>query len=179
VAALITAGATVRHLTPPTVNPEPGYRPSTKLQDWVRARDLTCRFPHCDRPAEYCDFDHTVPWPAGPTHASGAKLLCRTHHLLKTFESGWTDIQHPDGTIDWTAPSGQTFTTKPGSSLYFPSIDTTTALIDTGTAPPNSPDKIRTMPQRKRHRAKERAYRITAERALNNAHVAERNNPPF
>ncbi|MDF2824178.1 MAG: hypothetical protein K0R68_1586, partial [Mycobacterium sp.] len=179
VAALITAGATVRHLRPPGTDPEPRYRPSVTLDEWVRARDLTCRFPHCDRPADYCDFDHTVPWPAGPTHASGGKLLCRLHHELKTFETGWTETQYPDGTIDWHTPSGQTYTTKPGANLYFPHVDTTSAPIDTGTPTPNSPDKKRTKPKRRRSRAKQRAYRITAERALNDAHVAEINNPPF
>jgi hypothetical protein len=34
------------------------------------------------------------------------------------------------------------------------------------------------MPKRKRTKAKDRAYRIAAERALNDAHVAERNRPP-
>jgi len=45
------------------------------------------------RPAERCDFDHTVPWPLAPTHASGG-LYCRTHHLIKTFYAGfggWAD----------------------------------------------------------------------------------------
>jgi hypothetical protein len=34
------------------------------------------------------------------------------------------------------------------------------------------------MPRRRRTREQERAYRIDAERALNAAHVAERNKPP-
>ena len=54
----------------PTTPAEPGYRPSAALAEFVRARDLTCRFPGCDQPAEVCDVDHTVPWPAGPTHPS-------------------------------------------------------------------------------------------------------------
>ena len=178
-AALIARGATVRHLTPPAADPEPRYRPSVKLDEWVRARDLTCRFPNCDRPAQFCDFDHTVPWPAGPTHASTAKLLCRKHHELKTFDSGWTDVQHPDGTVVWTTPSGQTYTTKPGAALFFPNVDTTTASIITAPPTPNSPDKKRKKPQRRRSHAKQRAYRITAERALNDAHVAEQQHWPF
>ncbi|WP_197378576.1 HNH endonuclease signature motif containing protein [Mycolicibacterium mengxianglii] len=178
-AALIAAGAKTRHLAPPRTDPEARYRPSIALDEWVRARDLTCRFPHCDRPAEFCDWDHTVPWPAGLTHASGGKLLCRKHHLLKTFHSGWSDVQHPDGTIVWATPTGQTFTTKPGSSLFFPTVNTTSAPIVTGTPAPNSPGKALKMPKRKRSRAKERDYRIKAERALNDAHVAEQDSPPF
>jgi hypothetical protein len=55
--------------------PEPRYRPSPALADFVRCRDLTCRFPNCDRPADLCDIDHTIPYDAGgPTHAS--KVRC-------------------------------------------------------------------------------------------------------
>jgi hypothetical protein len=41
--------------------PEPGYQPSRKLADFVRARDLTCRAPGCDRSTTRWDIDHTVP----------------------------------------------------------------------------------------------------------------------
>ncbi|MGB3482113.1 MAG: DUF222 domain-containing protein [Mycobacterium sp.] len=179
IAAKIAAGAKIRHLTAPGKEPESRYRPKVALDEWVRARDLTCRFPNCDRPAQFCDWDHTVPWPAGPTHASGGKMLCRLHHLGKTFWAGWSDVQHPDGTVVWTTPTGQTYTTKPGSSLFFPSVDTTSATIVTGTPFPNGADKLQKMPQRqKRYRSRERAARIKAERALNDAYVAERNRPP-
>ncbi len=67
---------------------EPHYRPSAALADFIRCRDLTCRFPGCDRPAEVSDIDHTVPYPIGPTHPSNLKLLCRAHHLVKTFYAG-------------------------------------------------------------------------------------------
>lgn len=51
--------------------PEAGYVPSRALADFVRCRDLTCRWPGCDRPATACDLDHTIPYAAGgPTHAS-------------------------------------------------------------------------------------------------------------
>lgn len=179
IAARIAAGASVRHVNPPGIEPQPRYRPSTALDEWVRARDLTCRFPQCDRPAAYADFDHTVPWPVGSTHASGGKLLCRQHHLAKTFWAGWSDVQHPDGTIVWTTPAGRTYTTRPGSALLFPTVNTTSAPIGTPAPAPTSADKIRTMPmQRKRNRAKAIGYRIKAERALNDAYVAERNRPP-
>ncbi len=80
--------AKVKPLVMPSSDAEPGYRPSAALAEFVRCRDLTCRFPGCDQPAEVCDIDHTVPFPAGPTHASNLKLLCRYHHLLKTFYTG-------------------------------------------------------------------------------------------
>ncbi|MET0900226.1 MAG: DUF222 domain-containing protein [Mycobacterium sp.] len=176
----IAQGAKVRYLQPPGDAPEAGYGPLTALDEWVRSRDLTCRFPNCDVPAALCDLDHTVAHgDGGPTHASNLSADCRNHHLMKTFRPGWSDVQYPDGTIVWTTPSGRTYTTKPGSSLFFPAVNTTSALIVPGTPRPNSPDKLQLIPKRKRSRAKERAYRINAERALNDAHVAENNNPPF
>jgi hypothetical protein len=60
----------------------PRYTPSPGLGDFVRCRDLTCRWPGCDKSAYACDLDHTVPYPVGPTHASNIKCYCRFHHLL-------------------------------------------------------------------------------------------------
>jgi hypothetical protein len=97
-AELIRSGAKVRHVRKPGGDPEPVHRPSTALDEFVRLRDLTCRFPNCDAPAESCDLDHTRPWPRGPTHPSKLKCLCRKHHLLKAFWTGWSDQQLPDGT---------------------------------------------------------------------------------
>ncbi|BCI53729.1 hypothetical protein NIIDNTM18_30070 [Mycolicibacterium litorale] len=76
VIAEVARSATLRPLTlPGDAAPEPGYIPSRQLADYVRCRDLTCRFPGCDRPAARTDIDHTVPYAAGgPTQAS--KLRC-------------------------------------------------------------------------------------------------------
>ena len=63
-----TAGLTPVPLPAPVA--EPGYRPSAGQADFVRWRDLTCRFPGCDAPAAVCDIDHTIPFPVGPTHPS-------------------------------------------------------------------------------------------------------------
>lgn len=61
------------------------YTPSQRLADFVRCRDLTYRFPGCDRPAIGCDVDHTIPYTqGGPTQTSNLKCLCRIHHLMKT-----------------------------------------------------------------------------------------------
>jgi hypothetical protein len=152
------------------------------LADFVRCRDLTCRFPGCDKPAEVCDLDHTVPFPMGPTHASNLKLLCRYHHLLKTFwggPNGWRDLQHPNGTITWTAPSGHTYTTRPGSRLLLPSLYLPTGQLPTApTSELPASQRGIMMPTRCRTREQDRAHRTNAERGLNAAHVAERNQPP-
>lgn len=177
-AELIRSGATVRHLRRPAGEPVPGYRPSTALDEFVRMRDLTCRFPNCDRPAEACDIDHAVAWPLGPTHPSQLRCLCRKHHLLKTFWEGWSDRQFPDGTIVWTSPTGHTYTTYPGSRLLFPQWDTATGELPDMPAPDRCAERGLMMPTRRRTRAADRAHRIRRERALNDAHVAERNQPP-
>jgi len=156
--------------------PEPGYRPSTALAEFIRCRDLSCRFPNCDRPAEFADIDHTVPYPLGPTHASNLKLLCRLHHLLKTFYGGprgWRDRQEPDGTVIWTSPTGHTYVTKPGGSLFFPALAIPTGrLILPTDMPPMGANRELMMPVRRQTRAQDRAARIRWERGINDARIA-------
>jgi Domain of unknown function (DUF222)/HNH endonuclease len=158
--------------------PEDGYIPSRALADFVRCRDLTCRFPGCDRPAAEVDLDHTIPHSqGGATHASNLKCLCRTHHLIKTFW-GWRDQQLPDGTVIWTSPTGHTYVTTPGSALLFPSLSVPTGRL---TVPDPAPterctDRTIMMPQRHRSRAENRANYIAAERRQN--HKALEARPP-
>ena len=177
-AAKLAMTATIRLLIHPgDAPPEPRYTPSAKLADFVRCRDMTCRFPGCDEPAYRCDLDHTIPYPHGPTCASNLACLCRKHHLLKTF-GGWLDRQLPDGTMIWTAPDGQTYTTYPGSRIPFPSLCRPTAPV-TATAPATcEPGRSLAMPRRKHTRAENRRRAIEAERRLNDDYVAERNKPP-
>jgi hypothetical protein len=66
--------------------PEPGYVPSKALADFVRARDLTCRWPGCDHPAVDCELDHTIPFSqGGKTHAANIKCYCSTQHRFSPF----------------------------------------------------------------------------------------------
>jgi hypothetical protein len=168
-AQLIRGGAKVRPITIPSNEPEPHYRPSAELAEFVRMRDLYCRAPGCDAPADRCDLDHTIPYPIGPTHASNIKCLCRTNHLMKTF-GGWQDIQLPDGTVIWISPSGRKYVTKPGSWLFFETWDTTTAdLPPPSIAAPNTGDRSLMMPRRRRTRAAEHAAWVKVERARNEA----------
>ncbi|CAN5686647.1 HNH endonuclease signature motif containing protein [soil metagenome] len=185
-AELIRGGANVKSLHHPGQDSpaQSQYRPSTALDEYVRFRDLTCRFPHCDHPATSCDVDHTMPYDdGGATHPSNLKCLCRKHHLLKTFwggPGGWRDVQCPDGTVIWTAPNGQTYTTHPGSRILFPAL-----CVPTGQAPPpvartntRRADDAKRDFTRRRTRAQQRAARIDAERALNDTHTAEVEEPP-
>ena len=176
--------ARLRNITHPGLAPpEPRYTPSRALADFIRCRDLTCRFPGCDAPATDADIDHTVPYPVGPTHASNCKCLCRFHHLLKTFwtgENGWHDRQLPDGTIIWTSPTGHTYTTHPAGAALYPALSPPTAALWDGD-PPRSTDtdhRGAMMPRRRYTRAQNRAHSITTERHLNDDLVTEHNKPP-
>ncbi|RAV15150.1 hypothetical protein DQP55_07240 [Mycolicibacterium sp. GF69] len=180
-AALLRNGATLRPLTAPDEQPEHGYRPSAKLARRIRARDLRCRFPGCDRRAEFCDIDHVAAHPNGATHQSNLACLCRLHHLLKTFwTDDWSYLLRSDGAAVWTAPTGHTYTTHPGSRSLFPEWDTNAADLPPPTGGPPRPtgpppdNRGLKMPMRKRPRSVERAQRIKAERAQNASDL-----PPF
>ncbi|MBI3224569.1 MAG: DUF222 domain-containing protein [Mycolicibacterium cosmeticum] len=169
----IAEHAKTREITVPPARVEPRYRPSTALAEFVRCRDLTCRFPGCDVSAWDCDVDHTVAFPAGPTHPSNLKCLCRFHHLLKTFHTGWSDFQLPDGTVVWTAPTGHTYLTEPEGAHWFPGLVTPTGIA---TAAPaiTAPGRCHSMPPRKRTRAEDRTRRIDAERTANRNRLERR-----
>jgi hypothetical protein len=178
-AAKLASTATIRPLIHPgDAPPEPRYTPSRTLAEFVRCRDMTCRFPGCDEPADRCDLDHTIAYPVGPTCASNLKCLCRKHHLLKTFwggPDGWRDRQLPDGTIIWSSPTGHTYTTLPGSRILFPTLCRPTAPVIASATPITEPGRDLAMPRRRRTRAENRHQSIEAERRLNDGYVAERN----
>ncbi|MEW5812991.1 MAG: DUF222 domain-containing protein [Actinomycetota bacterium] len=165
VAQLSMHATTKKLIHPGQAAPEPRYRPSQALADFVRSRDLTCRHPGCTRPID--DLDHTVPYPWGPTCASNMAGYCRHHHLLKTFGPGWSNVQYPDGTIVFTDPDGQTSTSYPGSRLLFPELSAPTASVrECGTPPPKHTAGL-TMPKRRITRAEARRQRVDAERKRN------------
>jgi len=170
VADLAKSAKLVRLIHPADGPPEPRYTPSKALADFVRARDLTCRWPGCDVPAVNCDVDHTIPYEkGGPTHAANLKCYCRTHHLVKTFW-GWTDRQLADGTLILTSPAGQTYVTTPGSALLFPTLcHAVGGMPSPETDLPQDYCGQRTamMPKRRRTRAQDRAARIATERRAN------------
>ncbi|MGV9797585.1 DUF222 domain-containing protein [Mycobacterium sp. NPDC003449] len=147
--------------------PEPCYRPSVALAEFVRCRDRTCRFPGCTRPVTVTDIDHTIAYPWGPTAASNLACLCREHHLLKTFWPGWSYRQFPDGMLVWTDPDGRTHTTFPGSRLLFGELCAPTAEVTASGTPPPKHTAGLTMPRRRVTRAEDRRRRIDNERRAN------------
>ncbi|MCU1594274.1 MAG: endonuclease, partial [Frankiales bacterium] len=88
-----------------------GYRVPKRVQRFLEARDRTCVFPHCTRPAAQTDKDHRDPWPVGPTHPDNLQCLCRHHHRAK--QAAFTVEKLPNGDYQWTSRGGWTFTRQP------------------------------------------------------------------
>jgi hypothetical protein len=83
------------------------------LYNALVVRDRHCRFPGCDRPAEWCEGHHVRPWLyGGPTNLSNLVLLCsRHHHLL--HRPRWHTKLLPDNTLEVTDPQGRIHTSHP------------------------------------------------------------------
>jgi hypothetical protein len=113
---LATAGhdrsvVTVTVAASPPTGGEDRYRPSDPLDRYVRTRDRHCQFPTCRQPAHRGDLDHIIPFPLGPTTAANLTALCRRHHRLKQ-RPGWALARGPDGTLEWTTPTGHVVPTR-------------------------------------------------------------------
>lgn len=61
-----------------------GYAPPDSLRRAIILRDGVCATPGCLVPAEHCDLDHHVPWPAGRTNGENLTPRSRRHHALKS-----------------------------------------------------------------------------------------------
>jgi hypothetical protein len=60
------------------------------------ARDRSCAFPGCTRPAEWCIAHHIVHWAdGGPTDLDNLVLLCGYHHRV-VHHGGWQVIMAAD-----------------------------------------------------------------------------------
>lgn len=85
------------------------YRPPAELVDFIVARDQTCRFPGCCRPARLSDIDHAQAWDdGGATSAANGGALCRRHHRLKTARRIIL-VSHPDGSATWRTKTGHVY----------------------------------------------------------------------
>lgn len=59
----------------------------------LRTRDKGCRFPGCDRPADWSNPHHIIHWArGGPGNLPNLVLLCYFHHRL-VHEGGWQVIK--------------------------------------------------------------------------------------
>jgi hypothetical protein len=92
----------------------PGYRVPDRMRALVEARDQTCGFPTCRRPAWRCEQDHTVAHRlGGPTCPCNLSPECSRHHHLKHLSSWRLDQPRP-GVLTWTTPARLTHTVTSG-----------------------------------------------------------------
>ena len=91
---------------------------------FVDVRDRHCRMPGCRRRAGRCDIDHVVAHgDGGPTACWNLCCLCRRHHRIKTFASGWHFELLDDGQLLVRAPSGVSRVTRPPGWSWDPEPD--------------------------------------------------------
>jgi hypothetical protein len=72
------------------------YRTATpKMRKALAERDRRCVWPGCDRPPEWTQGDHKLPWArGGETEVEGMRLLCVPHH--RKLARGWRLERLPD-----------------------------------------------------------------------------------
>ncbi|MGI8880962.1 MAG: DUF222 domain-containing protein [Jatrophihabitans sp.] len=109
------------------------YRPPARLAAFIIARDQTCTFASCTRPAVACDLDHLrSAKDGGPTCEGNLHPLCRRHHRCK-HQTDWHPQRQPDGSTTSTSPTGHTFHTRPDPLP-------TTVELDVGSLEPPATD---------------------------------------
>jgi len=121
------------------------YQPPADLAQYVVARDRTCRAPGCERPAAQADLHHVQWWSRGG-HTNAANLVpaCeRIHYGI--HRGGWTLTREPDGTTNWTSPTGHVYRVPPAS---YPIDETMKIKKDATEAEPTdqTPQKRRQLP---------------------------------
>jgi hypothetical protein len=88
-------------------------RPSVEDLDYVRARDRTCRIPHCNRAAVHCQIDHNVErQDGGRTNACNLGPLCTKHHRRKSRRL-WDVKQTGNGRFEIHSPLGVSYIVEP------------------------------------------------------------------
>ena len=100
------------------------YEVPDRIAARVKLTRTTCSFPHCRRPAESADLDHTVEYvppdrggPPGQTSTENLAPLCRHDHRAKTHPSPagkpWRVRGLSPGHWLWTSPHGQQYLVHP------------------------------------------------------------------
>ncbi|WP_300641550.1 HNH endonuclease signature motif containing protein [Nocardioides sp.] len=97
------------------------YEVPDRIAARVRLTRTTCSFPHCNRPAESADLDHTVEYsdtgPLDQTSTDNLAPLCRHDHRAKTHPSPagrpWRVTGLRPGHWLWTSPHGQQYLVHP------------------------------------------------------------------
>ncbi|WP_198663591.1 HNH endonuclease signature motif containing protein [Jiangella endophytica] len=89
------------------------YAPPAGLAAHVVARDRTCRFPTCHRPATESEIDHQVPFAqGGNTGPDNTWALHGGHHRAKTWH-GFAVTTDSQRTTWWITPAGRRYPVAP------------------------------------------------------------------
>jgi hypothetical protein len=91
------------------------HDPPAQVSETVLARDRTCRWLGCNRPARECDRDHGRRYAdTGVTTLKDLRAFCEYHHLVKDdHRGGWSILNLPDGSTRITTPTGHVYVTTP------------------------------------------------------------------
>ena len=96
-----------------------GYAPSEAMRQAVGARNRTCVYPGCNRPAEQCQLDHRIPYEEGGETAVGNLFpLCQHHHNMKTDRRAFYVPDPTTGDIIWLFADGTFEVESPDSLLH-------------------------------------------------------------
>ncbi|WP_173075452.1 HNH endonuclease signature motif containing protein [Phytohabitans rumicis] len=84
-------------------------RPTRIDEQFVKARDVTCRAPGCRVPASHADLDHTRDFAkGGATIPENLGVMCRHHHGYKHHD-GVDVLQIMPGVFVWTSRLGHRY----------------------------------------------------------------------
>ena len=171
---------------PGNAGPEPRYIPSAVLATFVRCRDLTCRFPGCDAPADVCDVDHTIAVSGGADAGVQSEMsVPKTPPAQNILGLARPPTPRRHGGVDLTARADLHH--PPRQSAVVPQP---VPAHRGGHRPREFRDTSGTtattrglmMPRRKQTRAEQRAKDIADQRRANEPwaaeRIAERNKPP-
>ncbi len=94
------------------------YRPTPEMTTYVQARDGTCIYPGCHRPAPACQLDHRIPYDeGGPTTPTNLFALCQHHHNVKTDKRAFYVPDPSTGEIVWLFANGTWATSESNGIL--------------------------------------------------------------
>jgi hypothetical protein len=91
------------------------YQPPQDLADHVIARDRTCQWIGCRRPAIESQLDHRDPYPRGPTSAANLEPRCTAPHQVKTHTDTVVTVDD-DGGLTLVLPSRRRYT-RPATAV--------------------------------------------------------------
>jgi hypothetical protein len=110
IAAALRQGLLGHPWNTPSLPLDIGYSDSipAHIRRAVLLRDQACAWPHCRRPAVYCDVHHLRHKSnGGHTSVANCALLCQFHHDVCIHRRGWQLTLHPDGTTEARSPDGR------------------------------------------------------------------------